>query len=717
MKNEVFRYTNESFSLSVSGAVSGRQAKYLSRMGKASFEDMSACVEYKFSSPPKNLQLWDDSEGKLLLVESGCGVATRPVFFETRYFFRADFAPSVKSVRVVHPLAAIAESFDYLNGTLVGSLDFINTPGRFSLKLEIREGDSVRYETIEWIVVSVKMDVVADYKAILAAIEKEQKNLVYAFVSKTLTDAGYCTEDCDENRVVWYSIFEKVFNSYKDACEKIIHQPYLKYVEKVYYQRADRIKRWSPRLVNAFTQMDCDRQANGRFRTVQLDPEIDTVENRFVLWTLKGLSKKLCGFADELAENAAISDEYVKGLRAQVAILDELADHRFFQRVGYFAGFRQESLVLQKRQGYAQVYAAWLALKNGLSPVGDDVQIGQRPISTLYEFWCFLTLRQILKDKFGEPIENIGDLSNISELLDEEADGQKGSVVCKMDVIYHDVATGRQITLSYQKSYHEKGEYNFAHLHAQRPDIVVSIKEENDAVFTYLFDAKYRIDEIQDLDASPRDAIDDMHRYRDAILYRANKRKEARLKHEVIGAYVLYPGKSEMAFDYSEVIAAENIGAIPLLPSDDGRLREFIEQITSLQGVEGHLEQAIVPRETEIRLVPEQNVMVVRQGKDSEIKRVENGAYLYQTPLSLGDAIPQNVDYVFLVVGGLGTALYRVIACTLGEIKKSGVRSKQEVIDYSLALEKEYEERSYINENELAHNQITSLCEIARYME
>ena len=88
------------------------------------------------------------------------------------------------------------------------------------------------------------------------------------------------------------------------------------------------------------------------------------------------------------------------------------------------------------------------------------------------------------------------------------------------------------------------------------------------------FDAKYRIwtkgSDGHEIDASPRAAIDDMHRYRDAILYRLQKTE---IKHEIIGVYVLYPGRPEphLCKEYDESIRRENIGAIPLLPGHLGQ--------------------------------------------------------------------------------------------------------------------------------------------------
>ena len=64
----------------------------------------------------------------------------------------------------------------------------------------------------------------------------------------------------------------------------------------------------------------------------------------------------------------------------------------------------------------------------------------------------------------------------------------------------------------------------------------------------------------------PDDAINQMHRYRDAICYRDYV--EAPLKKEVIGGYILFPGDGEPAdvevSKFYQTIKEVNIGAFPL---------------------------------------------------------------------------------------------------------------------------------------------------------
>lgn len=81
----------------------------------------------------------------------------------------------------------------------------------------------------------------------------------------------------------------------------------------------------------------------------------------------------------------------------------------------------------------------------------------------------------------------------------------------------------------------------------QKPDIVLQLTKndlQQGMKMTYLFDAKYRIDgKEHGVDVPPEDAINQMHRYRDAIYFRDYDANA--LKKEVIGGYILFPGDGE----------------------------------------------------------------------------------------------------------------------------------------------------------------------------
>ncbi len=97
-----------------------------------------------------------------------------------------------------------------------------------------------------------------------------------------------------------------------------------------------------------------------------------------------------------------------------------------------------------------------------------------------------------------------------------------------------------------------------------------------------LFDAKYRIADSDEngrkdkvYDVPPPDAINQMHRYRDAIYYTEEGRDREHLKKEIIGGYVLFPGRVPLAalasgeYYYQQSNTLIGIGAFPLRPDQE----------------------------------------------------------------------------------------------------------------------------------------------------
>ncbi len=585
------------------------QGKYLERVK----EDDAAAdgfVQYDFNRGVTEFSSFRDGVMVDLPDDDGLPkktVKAPPVFFESRHLFHLAFdSPVPKAVEIDHPMAAIADGFQYEGGVLWGDIDFINSPGVFSLRLRIVHADDRREELdFKLPVVSVKMNVERDYKVIKDDIQKASPGLVLAFLAKTFDDAGLNGRKRRQTDEEWFGILQDVFDEYERACKKIINDPHRRYVVEPMWQRADRVKRWTPQQANLFARTEAAAREIIRFRTARIAPAIDTVENRFVLYTLKSLSRDLVEFAGKYAGREGVNEDFIKGIETRGTDLARLAHEPFFRGVGRFEGFRQQSLVLQRRPGYAQVLNAWLMLQQSLSPTKKGIQIGYRPISSLYEFWCFLEFRKLLTAELAVPGEEKVESGTVDSVLDKEEliDGAKEKTLSKLVHVWK--KDGWTYTLSYQKTYGLEGDdRTFAIDYLQRPDIVLSMKDDASTnEYTYLFDSKYRVSTMDGKDASPRDAIDEMHRYRDAILYRRGDGSLQQPNREAIGAYVLFPGRSgDKSYEYAEKRAVENIGAIPLLPGTDGeaKLIEFIKEMLAKRTPESHLSSDIPTRGTTV---------------------------------------------------------------------------------------------------------------------
>ncbi|MGZ8257301.1 MAG: nuclease domain-containing protein [Gallionella sp.] len=116
----------------------------------------------------------------------------------------------------------------------------------------------------------------------------------------------------------------------------------------------------------------------------------------------------------------------------------------------------------------------------------------------------------------------------------------------------------------------------------QKPDIFLEATFANGEKIQWIFDAKYRIDQDKNgADCAPDDAINQMHRYRDALIHvHQADDHHAEKSRPILGAFVLYPGCFDEANNsnpYAEAIDAVGIGGFPLLPGQPNRwLYDFL---------------------------------------------------------------------------------------------------------------------------------------------
>lgn len=267
--------------------------------------------------------------------------------------------------------------------------------------------------------------------------------------------------------------------------------------------------------------------------------------------------------------------------------------------------------MLQRREGYREVLQAWLNFAVAARLVwhgGEDVYgAGQRDVATLYEYWVFFKLLDLVADLFQL------DQPPGRNLLEPTADGfglklKAGRFLALQgEAVLH----GRRLRVqfSYNRSFGTKGDRAAAGSWTEpmRPDYTLSLwpadfgateAEAQELMVHVHFDAKYRIDNllaVLGMQASPAGADEaaveaelsaekqaqragkykradllKMHAYRDAI----------RRSH---GAYVLYPGQEVKALrGFHEVLPG--LGAFALRPGGGtaalaGFLRDVVAQV------------------------------------------------------------------------------------------------------------------------------------------
>jgi hypothetical protein len=250
-----------------------------------------------------------------------------------------------------------------------------------------------------------------------------------------------------------------------------------------------------------------------------------------------------------------------------------------FKDVDEFTGLSRESLVMQQKPGYAKVYRVWQELKWYLNLLGNDASLSLRNVAELYEIWCFLEIRRILISLGFEELNNHKALLTNQGLDVSMTDGFGGAFSFKRK-------DGIRLRLAHEPLFKTNTRPIKTWTTAQKPDVVLEAVFEDGAEFIWLFDAKYRLATAEDQDLVPDDAINQLHRYRDALIHSHKSTAENHEKSRpVFGAYALYPGYYDQSNEenpYQQAIDEIGIGAFSLLPADDQSgsywLEKFLKQ-------------------------------------------------------------------------------------------------------------------------------------------
>ena len=276
-------------------------------------------------------------------------------------------------------------------------------------------------------------------------------------------------------------------------------------------------------------------------------------------------------------------------MRTMLETLKRLQRNPFFRTVGRFKGLNQESMVLQNATGYSQVYRTWNMLRRSYSLNDGMYRLQSKDIATLYEIWCFIEVSHIVKELMGGDVdmEHYNRMEMNGVFTWELGKGEHSRILFKKDGV--ELA---ELVYNPKNSDKENDQTGMENLVVptvpQKPDIVLQLTKndlQNNMKMTYLFDAKYRIEgRVNGVDTPPDDAINQMHRYRDAIYYKEHSSSE--LKKEIIGGYILFPGDGNKVdievSKFYKTIDEVNIGAFPLRPKDKENRELLVKFIKSL---------------------------------------------------------------------------------------------------------------------------------------
>lgn len=343
------------------------------------------------------------------------------------------------------------------------------------------------------------------------------------------------------------------------------------------------------------------KQDNGFFLPEQITTcrkydSYNTPANQFVKFAFIYFIQVCQNLIDTLEGNYTYKNEafYLK------QSLENILLDSFFYDVQDLASLPINNQVLQKREGYSQIFNAFnmLDLAMQLDWEGEKkVYEGQaRNVALLYEYWLVFKLIEILKNlgaEFDLDLEKDTDVNHMLSIKNGLLVSIKEGETSLISALLKD--RNMKIKFYYNKTFSKKDfdgtNYQGSYSRPFRPDYTLSIFpsiynekqaiEAGEVSFIH-FDAKYRVSDITALFGKENQNNEDfedekknetMNTYNRGDLLKMHTYNDAIRK--TIGSYVLYPGTSQEGkkFNiYDELLPG--VGAFAIRPGDKERTGE-----------------------------------------------------------------------------------------------------------------------------------------------
>ncbi|URG48898.1 restriction endonuclease-like protein [Pectobacterium quasiaquaticum] len=632
---ELLRVQTEHFELSIwCNDIAKRQQVYRNTLAKRvqHADALHPSVENSVGSavrfsPAMDLQevavldemLISETLGNAPRVQSESIALREPLFFENaQYQFEWVFFNEVEQAALTHRVRLVNEGFRFaakkrdIPARLTGTINTGNDVGWMRLPLSYRRaGQDYRF-TLAFEVLPTKMDLHRDLSEMYRVLDNNYPLWRFSLAEKTEQDAEHSKQRGDFP-LLWLANFTALRQRLEQSLKIISQSPHRRLQPNVSFVRADRLK---GRLPHRLTENVINDLKNGRsdkrYRVEKKYLSVDTPENRFIKMVVTQCKNRLIEFERKLRknnqapENQRLSDSFLTEIGSWQKPLIKMLNHSFLRDVSEFNGLAKSSLVLQQKTGYSAVYRIWQELKCYLDVFANQTSISMKSVADIYEVWCFLALRNILIDDLGfkdiTPNRQALVLKNDFEY--QLKNGFAGAFVFERE-------DGLVARLAHEPHFSPNSEDIRSYFVSHRPDIVLKVEfpTPSDKRCIWLFDAKYRIQtkasqvdgsdadkyDIDKIDLVPDDAINQMHRYRDALIRITQDTSSVagQKSRPVFGAFALYPGFFNQNVEdnpYLDAISEVGIGAFALLPNNDGQVgcRWIVDFLKHQLGVAGN---------------------------------------------------------------------------------------------------------------------------------
>lgn len=532
------------------------------------------------------LGAFNRASGNLEPVEPGQPV--EPIFFENvPYDFYLLSASDDTELR----LPGAPAPRNRVGGLAHYSLNFRNNVGFVEVEVVSPSGGSrLRLE-----VFPTKIDYRSDYVNMRDEVAGVVRNLVLTAQARTFNFASPAPA-ARPTLPEWLSLLRYQFAAFRAAARAIAQNPHSKLSEFTHSTPVERSKRVNERALLRELRRPVTRSGGSLPQTGIAIPSrvpervkrvsFDTPENRYVKGTLLATRAKLQRLLNPAigADDDADPSAEAQFFRTARPLVEEML--REVQRL-LAASYLQDvagntvappaSTVLHYHPQYAAFSKAARILNGGISVGGGPLTTGLKDIARLYEYWCFLRLVAVLREKLDLEQQSIVRVSHLGTTVVLQK-GQEAAVQ------FRDRASGKRVFLLYNRKFWRVPTIS------QQPDNVIQLASEDRLC---VLDAKYRL--AHDSDYRKRyggvgptvDDINTMHRYRDAIVVPDGSRPGEYRLGVVKRAVVLFPFPDEQGYEghrFWRSIGTVGIGGLPFLPQATTQVESFLRGLLRENG-------------------------------------------------------------------------------------------------------------------------------------
>ena len=464
---------------------------------------------------------------------------------------------------------------------------------------------------------STKSDYETDYRQMLGDIAEYYTDLVLqqgAPVTQRLEiDTNTSAETLYQRFAFVKSLIES--DAFSEAIHKIISNPIRKWTDSNIQRKIDGVKRFTRKNIREIVSSNDRINLSESYRrgipscltsvprTIEVEYKKDTIdnqENQFIKFVLRSLSM----FCWDLKEMKNASSRLKAEAETTIELLNIYLENQFFRQISMPTHLNMNSPVLQRKEGYREILQSWLLFDLAAKlnwDGGDDVySAGKKNVATLYEYWLFFKLLELIsqffdiqaKDKL-QLVSFDSDKINLNLIQGKTrmVYGQQETLSRKINVAFYYNRTFSKVADD-KDPIHKAGSWTMA----MRPDYTLSLWpgeiDENEAerqdLITHIhFDAKYRLNKItlENTNCEAEDLLIEKEEQECGIYKRADLLKMHAYKDAIrrtSGAYILYPGTENKSIKgFHEVIPG--LGAFSIRPGhweeDSISLKQFIAEV------------------------------------------------------------------------------------------------------------------------------------------